>query len=140
MNGFLSICVHVCRSATTEMLLANDTDITTELLVVNNNFVVDTKKEINYFFPNKTKGATMRKPFNQEEVKKAAEILGGRVSLAKTINISYQTVSDWINGKKTPSAENCLRIENATKGKIKARDILPPSSYDPWNHMNERGA
>lgn len=78
----------------------------------------------------------MRKPFNAAEVRRAVEILGGRVALAKEINISYQTISEWVHGRKTPSLENCMRIERVTKGKIKARDILPPSSYDPWSNFD----
>ena len=82
----------------------------------------------------------MRKPFNSEEIKKAVNILGSRHNLASAINISYQTVSDWINGRKTPSPENCIKVEKATSGKVKARDILPPSSYDPWSDLNGRVA
>lgn len=74
----------------------------------------------------------MRIPFNQAEIKKAADMLGGRRSLAKAINISYQSVSEWINGHKTPSPENCMKIERATDGKIQAKDILQFASYDPW--------
>jgi len=82
----------------------------------------------------------MRRPFNPEEIKKAVDILGSRNTLANAINVSYQTVSDWINGKKTPSLENCMKVERATNGKIKARAILPPSSYDPWGEINGKCA
>lgn len=82
----------------------------------------------------------MRKPFNSEEIKKAVSLLGNRNELARAINVSYQTVSDWINGKKTPSPENCMKVERVTDGKIKARDILPPSSYDPWSDLNGKVA
>jgi len=79
----------------------------------------------------------MRRQFKVEEVKKAVEVLGGRVAMSRALNVSYQTISDWVNDKKTPSLDNCIRIESATEGKIKARDILPPSSYDPWENINK---
>lgn len=79
----------------------------------------------------------MRIPFNAQEIKKAAELLGSRRALAKAINISYQSVSEWINGNKTPSPENCLRIERATGGQVKAKDILQLESFDPWKTLRQ---
>jgi DNA-binding transcriptional regulator YdaS (Cro superfamily) len=74
----------------------------------------------------------MRKNFNVDEIKKAVDLCGGRVPLAKKINLSYQTVSDWANNKKTPSLDNCIKIERATNGSVRAKDILP--DY-PWDQL-----
>ncbi len=71
----------------------------------------------------------MRRNFNTEEIQRAVAILGSRNALAKKINISYQTVSDWVNGKKTPSLQSCLKIEEATEGLVKVKNIL---SDLPW--------
>jgi DNA-binding transcriptional regulator YdaS (Cro superfamily) len=71
----------------------------------------------------------MRQNFNTEEIQRAVAILGSRNALAKKINISYQTVSDWVNGKKTPSLQSCLKIEEATEGLVKVKNIL---SDLPW--------
>ena len=71
----------------------------------------------------------MRQNFNTEEIQRAVSILGSRNALAKKINISYQTVSDWVNGKKTPSLQSCLKIEEATEGQVKVKNIL---SDLPW--------
>lgn len=67
----------------------------------------------------------MRRSFNVNEIQRAVSILGSRNALAKKINISYQTVSDWINDKKTPSLESCVKIERATEGQVKIKNILP---------------
>ena len=74
----------------------------------------------------------MRKRFNAKEIQNAVDHFGGRVNLAKAVNISYQTISDWVNEKKTPSLDNCIKIEKATGGKVKAKDILP--DY-PWEEL-----
>ena len=66
----------------------------------------------------------MRRSFNVNEIQRAVSILGSRNALAKKINISYQTVSDWLNEKKTPSLENCIKIEKATEGQVKVKKIL----------------
>jgi len=67
----------------------------------------------------------MRKKFNIEAIQKAVEHFGTRVAFAEALNISYQTTSEWVKGRKTPSIDNCIRIERATEGKVKAKDILP---------------
>jgi DNA-binding transcriptional regulator YdaS (Cro superfamily) len=67
----------------------------------------------------------MRKKYNIEAIKEAVECLGGRRAFARALNISYQTSSEWVNGNRTPSLDNCLKIERATEGKIKAKNILP---------------
>jgi len=74
----------------------------------------------------------MRQNFNTEEIQRAVSILGSRNALAKKMNISYQTVSDWVNGKKTPSLQSCLKIEEATEGLVKVKNILP--DY-PWSEL-----
>ncbi len=72
----------------------------------------------------------MRKKFNVDEVQKAVSLLGGRVALASKLQVSYLTVSDWVKERKTPSLENCVKIEEATEGKVRAKDILPDYPWD----------
>jgi DNA-binding transcriptional regulator YdaS (Cro superfamily) len=71
----------------------------------------------------------MRRKFNTEEIQKAVSIFRSRNALAEKMNVSYQSISDWINGRKTPSLENCLKIEEVTEGKVKVKNIL---SDFPW--------
>ena len=68
----------------------------------------------------------MKRKFNVEEIKRAVLILGSRSLLAKSLNVSYQTVSDWLNERKSPSVDSCLKIEKETKGNVKAKNILLP--------------
>ncbi len=64
---------------------------------------------------------------------KAIEIAGGANKLAKLVGVSYQTVLNWKNERFMPSHIHCMHIEKATKGKVKAIDILP--NY-PWSDLN----
>ena len=74
----------------------------------------------------------MRKKFNTDAIKAAVAHFGSRVEFADAINISYQTTSEWVKGRKTPSLDNCIRIERATGGLVRAKDILP--DY-PWDEL-----
>ena len=53
------------------------------------------------------------------------KLFGTQKELAKAINITQQSVSDWIVGKKKPSAKNAIRIEKATNGAITRAEIRP---------------
>jgi len=72
------------------------------------------------------------KKHNVQAILDAINIAGGAKELSHKINTSYQSILDWKNARKTPTALNCLKIEKATEGKIKAKDILP--NY-PWDEL-----
>ena len=61
---------------------------------------------------------------------KATEILGGKQNLAKDIGVSYKTILDWISGRSGITVTNALKVEKATGGKVKSRDILPGFPWD----------
>ena len=61
---------------------------------------------------------------------KATEILGGKQNLAKDVGVSYKTILDWISGRSGITVTNTLKVEKATGGKVKARDILPDFPWD----------
>lgn len=69
---------------------------------------------------------------NLESIKRAIEIAGGMTKLSLTANIGYQSILDWKSGRKTPSIANCLKLEKATNGEVKAEDILPDF---PWHTL-----
>ncbi len=69
---------------------------------------------------------------NLESVQKAIDLLGGATQLSLKINVSYQTVVSWKHGRRFPNVVNCQKIEKATDGKVKAKDILP--DY-PWDEL-----
>ena len=67
-----------------------------------------------------------------EAIKRAIEIIGSPADMAKKLNVSYHTVLTWKNGRSSITTTNCMKIEKATEGKIKAKDILP--DY-PWEDL-----
>ncbi len=72
------------------------------------------------------------KQCNTEAIKKAIAILGSGWKLAKKIGVNPPTVYSWTSGQRSPDPINCLRIQKATEGQVKARDILP--NYD-WDNV-----
>ena len=69
---------------------------------------------------------------NLEMIRKAIDIAGGLTPLSVKINVSYQSVLDWKHGRRVPSPVSCQKIEKATDGAVKAKDILP--DY-PWETL-----
>lgn len=69
---------------------------------------------------------------NIEMIRKAIDMVGGLTELSKKTNISYQSVLDWKHGRRVPGPISCKKIEKATEGKIKARDILPDYPWDDF--------
>ena len=67
---------------------------------------------------------------NFEKLKEAIDCVGGVGELAAQARISYQSIIDWRRGIKSPSQESCQKIEKATGGKVKAKDILPDYPWD----------
>ena len=58
-------------------------------------------------------------------IKKAIEIVGGVAKLATMLDVSYQTVLNWKNGRYLTSPINCQKIEKITDKAVKKEDILP---------------
>lgn len=42
----------------------------------------------------------------------------------KILEIDYSTLFLWLSGKRTPSLENALNIEEITNRKVKVKDLL----------------
>lgn len=70
--------------------------------------------------------------YNVEAIKQAIQIIGSAPKLARDLNVTYQTVIFWKNGRVAPNPLNCVKIEKATNGKVKREDILP--DY-PWDEL-----
>lgn len=56
------------------------------------------------------------------KIKKAIEICGSQVALAKACGVTHQAVKKWLNGRGI-SAEYLLKIESATNGQVTIREI-----------------
>ena len=67
---------------------------------------------------------------NIEALKKAIEEAGGMQELAKKIGVSYQTILNWKSERSSISPVNCVRIEEATHGKVSRKEILPGYSWE----------
>ncbi|RZI45105.1 transcriptional regulator [Candidatus Finniella inopinata] len=70
-----------------------------------------------------------RQNLNIEKLQNAIELVGGISALSSKSKISYQSIIDWRSGRKAPSVESCIKIEQATDGKISRKDLLPDF---PW--------
>lgn len=58
-------------------------------------------------------------------IKRAVQVLGTQAQLARSINVTKQAVTFWMNGSRTPSAETAIDIERATRGLVTVEDIRP---------------
>lgn len=68
--------------------------------------------------------------FDSTKIREASDIIGSGLKLANAINISQALIYRWMTGTAQPSPIACLRIQKATGGKVKARDILPEFDWD----------
>jgi len=70
---------------------------------------------------------------NKEILKEAIKHCGGMNQLADKVRVSYKSVLDWTSGRSGLSIQNALKIEKATDGKIKAKDLI----VDQWTNLDE---
>lgn len=61
-------------------------------------------------------------------IKQAIDELSSQERLAKACGVSQNTVHKWLHFKIGVSLENALKIEKATKGKVKAEMFNPDFS------------
>lgn len=61
----------------------------------------------------------------QATVKKMVHHFGTQNYLAKVAKVRQPSVSYWVSGRTKPSLQALMRIEKASKGKFKAKEIRP---------------
>lgn len=61
-------------------------------------------------------------------IKAAIDIVGSQQKLAEACKVKQPSVWAWLHGKKKVSAENAIRIERATNGRVPAYEIRPDLS------------
>ena len=71
-----------------------------------------------------------KEKFDKEKIKDAIDIAGSAVKLARILGVGVVAVYAWVHGRSAPDPINCLKIQKATGGKIKARDIRPDYEWD----------
>lgn len=65
----------------------------------------------------------------------AAEMAGGKRTLAKDMNVSESSIHCWISGKRKISIENSKKIQILTAGKIRVSQLRPDIS-DFFDNLN----
>lgn len=60
---------------------------------------------------------------------------GSSIALAKTLQVSQPTVSDWCTGKKRVPVERCAAIERATNGAVTRKDLRPDDWHEIWPEL-----
>ena len=58
-------------------------------------------------------------------VKKMVEHFGTQNYLAQIAKVKQPSVAFWISGRTKPSLQALMRIERASRGKFKAKEIRP---------------
>jgi DNA-binding transcriptional regulator YdaS (Cro superfamily) len=49
---------------------------------------------------------------------------------AAGMGVKITTAHGWVSGRRTPSAKQAVRIEDATNGEVTVRDLLPAEVAD----------
>jgi DNA-binding transcriptional regulator YdaS (Cro superfamily) len=68
-------------------------------------------------------------------IKKAVDICGSQVALAKAVGKTQKHVWNWMNRDKRVPAEYVLDIEKATNGQV-SRHELRPDIYPPEDNQD----
>ena len=68
-------------------------------------------------------------------IKRASDLVGGRVALARLIQVSPSYVSQLIAGARPLPVERCPEIERATSGAVTRRDLRPADWWLIWPEL-----
>ena len=63
-------------------------------------------------------------------IDKAAEIIGNKAKLARTLHVSPTAVTQWSKGLRSVPPIRAVEIEKATNGKVKRKDLCPNFPWD----------
>lgn len=58
-------------------------------------------------------------------LRRLLKCFGSQQQVAEAVGVSKQAVSLWMKGQRLPSVETCIRIEQATDGKVRGRHFRP---------------
>lgn len=74
----------------------------------------------------------------RETIKKAIDVVGTQIGLAKAIGVSQQMISKLLNNPDFPvSSKTAVAIEQATKGKVTRKDLRPDDWFSIWPELND---
>lgn len=74
-------------------------------------------------------------------VRRAAEMLGSQVALARALQVTPVTVYQWLhpeagNGRQVPPKQ-CVRIEQLTGGRVTRKHLRPDDWIDFWPELDK---
>lgn len=77
-------------------------------------------------------------------VRRAAELLGSQVALARALQVTPVTVYQWLNpdagnGRQVPPKQ-CVRIEQLTEGRVTRKDLRPDDWLEFWPELAKSNA
>lgn len=72
-------------------------------------------------------------------VRRAAEIMGSQLALARALHVTPVTVSQWlrpetVKGRPVPPKQ-CVRIEQLTQGKVTRQALRPDDYFEIWPEL-----
>lgn len=78
-------------------------------------------------------------------IKRAVELLGSQLALAKALGVTPVTVNQWVrpngaNSSRPVPPKQCVRIEALTNGQVSRRDLRPDDWQDIWPELATKEA
>jgi DNA-binding transcriptional regulator YdaS (Cro superfamily) len=78
-------------------------------------------------------------------IKRAVELLGSQLALAKALGVTPVTVNQWVrpsgaNSSRPVPPKQCVRIEVLTSGLVSRRDLRPADWQDIWPELATKEA
>lgn len=68
--------------------------------------------------------------FNKEAFNKASELSGGANALAEKLQVTYQTVLNWKNGRNKTAPQVAIEIERLVNGAVTKQELMPDFPWD----------
>ena len=68
----------------------------------------------------------------ENQIRRAAQIVGSLSALARALGIKPPTVHQWADGSRPVPAQHCLAIERATSGAVTRADLRPDDYWLIW--------
>lgn len=65
-----------------------------------------------------------------DAIKRAIAHFGSQEALAKRLEVTQPTISEWLRGDRRVPAERCPQIERATAGAVRCEDLRPDVGWD----------
>lgn len=71
------------------------------------------------------------------QIKKACDVVGSQINLAKLIGVTPPAISQWSNGLRPVPIEKIVLIEQVTSGAVTRKDLRPNDWHLIWPELAE---